>query len=185
MKFVLIFGPQAVGKMTVGAELAKLTGLKLFHNHMTIDPLAPLFGFSSEMWRLSSLFREEIFKTFARSEQYGMIFTYVWAFDEKKDWDSVEKMCTIFTSEGAELYFVELEANVEERLKRNRTPYRLEQKPTKRNIEQSEHNLLETLKTNRLNSYEGEIDQQHYLRINNENLKPEEVARMIKERFML
>lgn len=37
MKLVLIFGPQAVGKMTVGQELAKITGLKLFHNHMTID----------------------------------------------------------------------------------------------------------------------------------------------------
>jgi hypothetical protein len=48
-KFVFIFGPQAVGKMTVGQELAKVTGLKLFHNHMTIDLLEPLFGFSPEM----------------------------------------------------------------------------------------------------------------------------------------
>ncbi|GAE48204.1 hypothetical protein JCM21738_5289 [Mesobacillus boroniphilus JCM 21738] len=37
MKFVLIFGPQAVGKMTVGHELEKITELKLFHNHMTIE----------------------------------------------------------------------------------------------------------------------------------------------------
>ena len=36
MKFILIFGPQAVGKMTVGQELQKITGLKLFHNHMTL-----------------------------------------------------------------------------------------------------------------------------------------------------
>lgn len=48
-KFVLIFGPQAVGKMTVGQELAKMTDLKLFHNHMTIDLLEPLYGFSPEM----------------------------------------------------------------------------------------------------------------------------------------
>ena len=47
-KFVLIFGPQAVGKMTVGQELAKMTDLKLFHNHMTIDLLEPLYGFSSK-----------------------------------------------------------------------------------------------------------------------------------------
>lgn len=31
MKFILIFGPQAVGKMTVGQELVKITTLKLFH----------------------------------------------------------------------------------------------------------------------------------------------------------
>jgi shikimate kinase len=32
MKFIIIFGPQAVGKMTVGHELEKTTKLKLFHN---------------------------------------------------------------------------------------------------------------------------------------------------------
>ena len=43
MKFVVIFGPPAVGKMTVGQELAKLTGLKLFHNHMTIELVLNFF----------------------------------------------------------------------------------------------------------------------------------------------
>lgn len=33
MKLVLIFGDGAVGKMTVGQELMKITGLRLFHNH--------------------------------------------------------------------------------------------------------------------------------------------------------
>jgi shikimate kinase len=37
MNFILITGPQAVGKMTVGQELEKITGLKLFHNHMSIE----------------------------------------------------------------------------------------------------------------------------------------------------
>lgn len=36
-KLIMITGPQAVGKMTVGQELEKITNLKLFHNHMTID----------------------------------------------------------------------------------------------------------------------------------------------------
>lgn len=30
-KFVMIVGPQAVGKMTVGQELTKITNLKLLH----------------------------------------------------------------------------------------------------------------------------------------------------------
>ncbi|UOE62941.1 shikimate kinase [Priestia filamentosa] len=185
MKFVLIFGPQAVGKMTVGNELAKITDLKLFHNHMTIDLLASLFGFSPEMWKLSNIFRKEIFSSFALSDQYGMIFTYVWAFNQKEDWENVEKMCSIFSSKGAEIYFVELEAGVEERLKRNKTPYRLEQKPTKRNVKQSERNLLRTMDRFRLNSERGEIDKENYIRINNENLQAEVVAKMIKERFAL
>lgn len=45
MKFVWIFGSAAVGKMTVGQELAKMTGLRLFHNHMTIEPVIEIFGY--------------------------------------------------------------------------------------------------------------------------------------------
>jgi hypothetical protein len=45
MKFVLIFGDAAVGKMTVGQELCKITDLRLFHNHMTIEPVLDVFGY--------------------------------------------------------------------------------------------------------------------------------------------
>ena len=44
MKLVLLFGDCAVGKMTVGQELAKITDLRLFHNHMTIEPVLEIFG---------------------------------------------------------------------------------------------------------------------------------------------
>ena len=48
MKFVVIFGPQAVGKMTVGQEIEKITGLKLLHNHMTIELLEPFLGLAQQ-----------------------------------------------------------------------------------------------------------------------------------------
>src|SRR5699024_7923523 len=114
---------------------------------MTIELLEPLFDFSPEMWQLSTLFRTEIFKTMAESEQEGLIFTYVWAFDQSEDWNFVDKTCEIFASKGAMVYFVELEADTDERLKRNRSPHRLEQKPTKRNVDWSEDR-----KSTRLNS---------------------------------
>ena len=44
MKLLMLFGDAAVGKMTVGQELAKLTDLRLFHNHMTIEPVLEIFG---------------------------------------------------------------------------------------------------------------------------------------------
>lgn len=44
MKFVFILGDAAVGKMTVGQELMKRTKLRLFHNHMTIEPVLEIFG---------------------------------------------------------------------------------------------------------------------------------------------
>lgn len=185
MKFVLIFGPQAVGKMTVGHELEKMTELKLFHNHMTIEPLVALFGSSSETWRLSGLFRQQIFEAAAKSDLYGIMFTYVWAFDVQGDWDFVDNTCKIFEAEGAEIYFVELEADIEERLKRNKTPHRLEHKPTKRNVEWSESNLKKTMEQHRLNARDGEIKRDNYLKINNTNLSAFEVAEIIKNTFKL
>lgn len=184
-KFIFIFGPQAVGKMTVGQELSAITGLKLFHNHMTIDLLEPLYGFSPEMWRLAKVFRREIFQSFSKSDQYGMIFTKIWYFDQPEDLDEIEYICNIFSSQGIEIYFVELEADVEERVIRNKTEHRLEHKPTKRNIEQSEQHLLDTFGSRRMNSKEGEVKRENYLRINNTNLDSAEVALRIKREFSL
>ncbi len=185
LKLVLLFGPQAVGKMTVGQELEKITGLKLFHNHMTIDLLEPFFGFSPDMWRLTTLFREEIFKLFSQTDQYGIIFTFVWAFDLKEDWDFVEKVCEIFQQNGSDIYFIELEADITERLKRNSTENRLIHKPTKRKINQSESDLLNSFEKHRLNSTKGEIKQENYLKINNTKIAAEEVAQMIKKHFQI
>jgi AAA domain len=186
MKLVLLFGPQAVGKMTVGHELEKVTELKLFHNHMTIDLVTKFFDYGSkEGKRLVNLFRTEIFKDFAKSDQYGMIFTYVWAFNYESDWKFVEDVCKIFEDEGADIYFVELETDLEERLKRNTTPHRLEHKPSKRNLDWSENDLKTSMDKYRMNSFEGEVMKENYLRINNSNKSPEGVALQIKETFLL
>jgi hypothetical protein len=183
MRFVLIFGPQAVGKMTVGQELAKITDLKLFHNHMTLELLSPIFGFGPETWKLSTLFRFEIFKAVVNSDLQGMIFTYVWAFNEKDDWEFVDNLCKIFEEKGGEVFLVELEADLEERLDRNKTPNRLAHKPSKRDIEWSDHELKSSMDQYRLNSMNGEITRKNYIRINNTNKSPEEVAQTIKDRF--
>ncbi|SET37224.1 AAA domain-containing protein [Salinibacillus kushneri] len=186
MKFVLLFGPQAVGKMTVGHELAKLTEYKLFHNHMTIDLVLNFFEFGSKSFnRLNNMFRYEIFKEAARSDLKGLIFTYVWAFSEQEDWEFVEEICSIFESEGGEVYFVELEADMEVRVARNKTPDRLKQKPTKRNIDFSERELKESMNQYRLNSKPGEIKRSPYIRINNTDKRPEDVARIIKDQLQL
>jgi len=186
MELILIFGPQAVGKMTVGHELEKRTDLKLFHNHMTIDLVNPFFDYgTSEGKRLVNLFREEIFKEVAKSNLYGLIFTFVWAFDMKSDWDYVDRVCEIFESNGGTVYFVELEADMDTRLERNKSPHRLIHKPSKRNIDWSEKDLLNSISKHRLNSLKDEIKREHYLRINNTNKTAEEVAKLIKERFHL
>lgn len=186
MKLVIIFGPHAVGKMTVGQELSKITKLKLFHNHMTIDIVYDLFeNMPKEKSRLTNLFRKEIFESYSKSDEYGMIFTYMWAFDRKEDWDYIKFVENLFASRGADVYFVELEADFDLRIERNKTENRLLNKPTKRNIERSE-NMFKSIESNyRLNSHEGEISKTNYMKINNTNLSPGTVAQMIKEKFAL
>ena len=186
MKFIMIFGPQAVGKMTVGHELEKITNLKLFHNHVTLELLTPIFGYGNKSVRkLSNLFRKEIFKEASKSDLEGLIFTYVWALNIKEDWEYVKETCNIFTSNGGTIYFVELEATLEERIERNKHPHRLVHKPTKRNLERSEKNLRKCLEVYRLNSNEGEIKEKNYIKINNTKINPDKVAKMIKEKFAL
>lgn len=186
MKFVIIFGPHAVGKMTVGQELSKITGLKLFHNHMTIDLVANFFEFGTpQAKRLVNLFRQEIFEEVSKSDLEGMIFTYMWAFDAQSDWDYIDNVCNLFESRGSEVYFVELEADYDERIERNKTPNRLANKPTKRNIEHSENLFRRLEEKYRLNSLEGEIKRKNYIRINNTHITPEEAAQRIKSAFSL
>ncbi|SLJ90308.1 MULTISPECIES: AAA family ATPase [unclassified Paenibacillus] len=186
MKFIIIFGPQAVGKMTVGQELEKITDLKLFHNHMTIELVSPYFSYGTPQGkRLVNLFRQEIFEEVAKSELPGLIFTFVWAFDMKEDWEYIRKVSALFESRGAEVCYVELEADPTERLERNRSPHRLLHKATKRNVEWSEKDLLSSMEKNRLNSEPGEITYEQYIRINNTDKSPKDVAHLIQERFKL
>ena len=86
MTLVVIFGPPAVGKMTVGMELERLTGLPLFHNHMTVDPVLQFFPFGSPSFsKLVGELRRCIFEEIAASDLPGVIFTYVWALDDPRD----------------------------------------------------------------------------------------------------
>ena len=183
MKFVLIIGSGAVGKMTVGQDLMKITDLRLFHNHMTIEPVIDIMGYFDGPLILE--LRESIFRRFAACGQYGMIFTYMWAFDQQSDWDYINHVADIFARQGAEVYWVELVADQAVRLERNRTENRLAHKASKRNLAFSEANLPECDKMARLESNAGEIPFENYIRIDNTRLSPEEVVSIIRERFGL
>ena len=179
MKLVLIVGAGAVGKMTVGQELMKITDLKLFHNHMMIEPVIDIFGYFKGDTILK--LREIIFDDFVKSDCYGMIHAFMWAFDMKSDWEYAENLAKKFD----EVYCVELIASQEVRLKRNKTENRLINKASKRDIEASNNRIINNEDIYRLISNEGEIPFKNYLRINNENLEAKDVAKKIKETFNL
>ena len=183
MKLVMIFGDAAVGKMTVGQELAKITDLRLFHNHMTIEPVIEIFGYFDG--DVTKRLRQVYFEEFAKSENYGMIFTFMWAFDQQADWDYHDWVHGIFAPYGTEFYYVELVADQQTRLQRNVTENRLLHKPSKRDIETSNARLLRDNRRYRLESLPGEIPFENYMKIDNTNLDPQTVAQKIRDRFQL
>ena len=183
MKLVFILGDGAVGKMTVGQELIKITDLRLFHNHMTIEPVLEIFGRYDG--KTIAEMRELIFRNFAASDNYGMIFTMMMDFDLPSEWAYLEHIREIFAPYGTEFYYVELIAPQAIRLQRNATENRLKHKPSKRDLAFSNQRVIEDDRNHRCVSHEGEIKFDNYLRIENSDKPANVVARMIQERFGL
>lgn len=181
MKLVFIIGGGAVGKMTVGQELMKRTGLRLFHNHMMIEPVIEIFG--GYRGEVVSRLRQVILEEFVKSDCEGMIFTYMWAFDMPSDREYVLDVARLFEERGGEVYCVELVASQEIRLQRNRTENRLNNKASKRDLEFSADLIRNEDQNHRLVSREGEIPFANYLRIDNSHMSPEDAAALIQEHF--
>jgi hypothetical protein len=107
MRLVFIFGLPATGKLTVARELARLTGYKLFHNHLAVDLLLPVFEFGSEPF---VELREEIWlAVFNRAARGGvpvMIFTF--APENTVRPKFVHNVVAAVSSSGGAVDFVEL-----------------------------------------------------------------------------
>ena len=184
MQFVVLFGPPAVGKMTVGRLIEETTGIRLFHNHMTIEPVLKFFDFGTPPFRrLVDGFRRDLFREVAVSDLPGLCFTFVWDLDSDYDREFLVAACEPFLTRGADITFVELRADLAERLVRNRSPERLQEKPSKRNVAQSEANLL-ALEEKRMSS-DGAIPLPHRHLIVDTNDRPardvaDEVLRLLR-----
>jgi dephospho-CoA kinase len=187
MNFVFIVGPPAVGKMTVGEQLAEKLDYKLFHNHYSIELALSLYPYGTEEYRaINEGIRQLVFKTAAASSRLkGLIFTLVWAFNEKEDWQYVEDIKKIFEPYKWEFYFVELYAPIDVRLERNRTPHRLSRKASKRDLESSERGILENEESFQMNTDGSGIGEDHYLFIDNSALTPQAVAEQVIRAFRL
>lgn len=177
MHLVVLFGPPAVGKMTVGRALEALTGLRLLHNHMTIELVLPFFPFGHPSFeRLVGEFRRRLLEEVAASELPGLIFTYVWGLDDPNDKREMDRYTAIFRQRGATLSFVELAAPQAVRLERNRDPLRLAHKPSKRDVAASERNLLEVDREHRTNTAGDFFYPERHIKVDTSALSPQESA---------
>ncbi len=182
-KLVIIIGSGAVGKMTVGQKLMEKTGLRLFHNHMMIEPVIEIFGKYDGQTVIK--LRDVIFKDFLKTDNKGMIFTFMWAFDEPHDKEYIMNICNLFDPSLENIYAVELVADQKVRLERNKTENRLKNKASKRDLAFSSQTILNEDQKYRLVSYPNELPFKNYIKIDNTNLSPDKVADQIIEAFHL
>lgn len=117
MKLVFIYGPPAVGKLTVAKIIAGKTKYKLFHNHLTVDLLSPIFQWGSKPFEeLNEKLRLMIFKKGAEENINGIIFTFVYA--QPEDDKFVKKVVKIIKEAKGEVCFVQLICNKKDLLER-------------------------------------------------------------------
>jgi hypothetical protein len=77
MKLIFLYGLPATGKLTVGKELAAITGYKLFHNHLTVDLLLSVFEFGSPQFvELREKIWLSVFESAISAGLPGLIFTF-------------------------------------------------------------------------------------------------------------
>ena len=182
---IVVCGPQAVGKMTVAENLRDKLRYNLMMNHDSIEMSDRIFGFRTPAQReFNAAFREKAFEI-AVKHDVDMIFTYVCAFDIPEDVDYIRNVGEMFVRSGGRFFFVELSASLEARLARNETPHRMERKASKRNVEWSREDLLDTAQKFRLNTTEGETLFENHLKIDNTLLSPDEAADIVIEKYRL
>lgn len=144
MHLVFLFGPQAVGKLAVGRELAARTPYRLLHNHATIDPLLEVFDWGTPAFEtLKEEFRRRILQEALASDLPGLVFTYVWGLDVPEDTAYVARIADSVLAAGGRVDFVELYADEATRLAREGTELRLAAKPSKRDVAWAREHLVE------------------------------------------
>jgi hypothetical protein len=178
---LFVFGPPAVGKMSVGRAIADASEFRLFHNHHVLEPLLDVFDYGTPPFnQLLQEFRLRVLEEAALSAT-DLVYTLVWALDLPEDSAYLRRHLRPFVDAGERIAFVELYADLDTRLVRNRTPYRLAEKRSKRDVAWSDENVREmdrhVLNTGiRPTPADELIAAYPHLRIDNTDRSPEDVA---------
>ena len=108
MKLLFLYGSPAVGKLTVANKIAEITDFKVFHNHLSIDCIEPIFEFGSPSFgKLIDLIR---FETVSEAARVGQNLIYTFCYAKGSDEAHVEKITRIIEENDREICFVLLTA---------------------------------------------------------------------------
>jgi shikimate kinase len=175
MNFVLLYGPPGVGKLTVARELARLTGFRLFDNHVSIDAVRHVFDFDDEaFWPLNVRFRLDVYEAAAK---YGIDLITTLAYVYPDDTEVVGTMLKSVESYDGRVALVHLTCKL---------PV-LEGRITSESRRfSSKVNSVEVARINmEQKDYFTSVPGRDSLRIDNTDLAPEITAEQIAEHYAL
>jgi shikimate kinase len=176
MNLVFLYGPPATGKLTIAKELSKLTGYRLFHNHLTLDLAREILpDFDERLFELTRKLRFDAFKAAAKYDR-NLIFTYVYTGDDSEK-SFVESVVKAVEQYNGKILFVQLAAPLETILSRVEDDSRKEHKKV---------NDREQLRSS-LERYDMNVSVLHepILKLDTSQLSPKESAQKIVEHFDL
>jgi hypothetical protein len=173
VKLIFIYGAPATGKLTVGKELARLTGYKLHHNHMAIDLALALFDYADPpLLHLCQRINLDVFDVAAQAGLPGLIFTF--AYGGPLDDPFLDEVIRRFQDD---VRFVHLSCDLGE-LKRRVTR-------KDRQIYKKLSDPAFLIRVLEAIDYGKEIRHSHHLAIDTTNLPPPDTARKIVAYFEL
>ncbi len=175
MKLIFLYGAPAVGKLTVARELAKQINFKVFHNHLSIDCIKPIFDFGTpSFFKLIEIIRVETVAEAAR-ENVNLIYTFCYAKDS--DDAHVAKIVEAVERNSGEVHFVLLRCEQSEL--ENRVLEESRKQFGKANNLEILHEILDKYDlSSPVNGHES-------LQIDNTNLSPTKVVQKIIKHFKI
>jgi len=123
-KIIFLYGPPAVGKLTIAKVLASKIDYRLLHNHLLVNPIAEVFPFENPANRLLTReFRLRIIEEAIKSN-VNLINTFGIA--GNNPFEHIEDIIKTVNTHNGEICLVHLTANKETLLNRVEDNFRKE-----------------------------------------------------------
>lgn len=110
-RLIFLYGPPAVGKLTVARAIAERRDFRVLHNHVTFDPVAVVLPIgTSTFWAALDKIRL-VLVTAAAREGIDLVYTFVFAPGDELH---VDEVAGAYEAVGGSVIFVQLVAPVDE-----------------------------------------------------------------------
>lgn len=182
MKLIFIYGPPAVGKTTVGGELAQLTGYRFFFNHLTVPAAKAIFpndNMLNETEGYRSLLQKLRLDGIEAAANAGVDIIFTSAYSGQIDDAFVAKFVDIVTSHDGQVHFVQLHAPPDVLMQR--VGYKSRQALHMAKMTSPEH-LRQVLAARDMFTA---VKYPHVLKLDTSQLQPEVAAQQIADHFNL